>query len=62
MKKIVIHTACSDYIFTNSGSFLQHWALRKVLKEFGYNSCRDCQEDNHIKNKRLSCFVSIAVH
>lgn len=56
MKNIVIHTACSDYIFTNSGSFLQHWALRNVLKELGYNPCRDCHGDNRIFSTKTKIY------
>lgn len=39
-EKIYIVTLGAKYIFSNSGTFLQHWALRKVISELGYTPIR----------------------
>lgn len=55
-KKIHIVTLGAKYMFSNAGTFLQHWALRKKLSEMGHLPYRVVYE-NDKKNISINRFV-----
>lgn len=48
MRRVAISTISAYYLLSNVGSFLQHFALRKVLKALGYAPFRVIETQEHI--------------
>ena len=46
-KKIYIITLGAQYMFSNVGTFLQHWALRRILSKMGHNPVRVSLPDDY---------------
>jgi hypothetical protein len=57
MKYVAIATISKSYLLKNYGSFFQHYALRKVLKDFGLHPFR-VQATNE-RNSKIQKFIDL---